>query len=150
MSGVTLSRSVQEVGCKPSVSSEGYRSLPALVQSGLLLASILVAGTLATHWRPAEREITQPSAGSAAFVVDLNNAGLGELMALPDVGPSMAKRILDYRQSEGPFQTVEELMKVRGIGEKTLQHLYPMLIVSDSTVSERATENQLASMKNDL
>lgn len=59
--------------------------------------------------------------------VDLNHAGLEELVELPGIGEQVAKRILDYREKNGPFETTEELMNVRGIGEKTYLKLEPYL-----------------------
>ncbi|MGH9340116.1 MAG: ComEA family DNA-binding protein [Acidobacteriota bacterium] len=50
--------------------------------------------------------------------VDLNIATLRELDTLPGVGPIMAARILDFRIKNGPFKRIEDLMNVRGIGEK--------------------------------
>jgi competence protein ComEA len=50
--------------------------------------------------------------------VDLNLADVAELDSLPGIGPAIAERILEYREENGPFQRIEELMNVRGIGEK--------------------------------
>lgn len=52
-------------------------------------------------------------------VIDINMAGVEELMQLPGVGHVYAMRILDYRKEHGPFQEVAEIMNVKGIGEKT-------------------------------
>jgi len=60
------------------------------------------------------------AAGSGA--VDLNTATEEELVALPGIGPSKAKAILEYR-GEHPFASVEDLMNVRGIGEHTFESL---------------------------
>lgn len=58
-----------------------------------------------------------------ASQVDVNRAALEELERLPAVGPVVAQRIMDYRQHHGPFQQVEDLLAVPGIGPKTLETL---------------------------
>ena len=59
--------------------------------------------------------------------VDLNAATATELMQLPRIGARTAARILEYRQRQGPFQRPEELMNVKGIGEKAFKRLAPYL-----------------------
>ena len=51
--------------------------------------------------------------------VNLNTATLEELMTLKRVGPKYAQRIIDYREVHGPFEKIEDIMKVKGIGQKT-------------------------------
>ncbi|WP_312875920.1 helix-hairpin-helix domain-containing protein [Arthrobacter terrae] len=67
-----------------------------------------------------------PTAGT---IVDLNTAGLAELMTLPRVGPVLAQRILDFRRQHGTFATAQELDAVDGIGPKLLASLLPLLRV---------------------
>lgn len=55
--------------------------------------------------------------------VNLNAADSPQLQSLSGIGPSMAQRIIDYRQEHGAFQRVEDLQKVRGIGAKTFDKL---------------------------
>ncbi len=62
--------------------------------------------------------------------VDLNRAGVEELMKLPGVGEKVAERIVSYRDENGGFDAPEELMNVRGIGEKTYLKLESYLTVS--------------------
>lgn len=52
--------------------------------------------------------------------VDINTATLDELQTLKGIGPSLAQRIIDYREEYGPFTSVEDLLNVKGIGEATL------------------------------
>jgi competence protein ComEA len=56
-------------------------------------------------------------------VVDLNTADVDRLDALPGVGPAIAQAIVDYRDQNGPFTSVDELLEVRGIGEAKLADL---------------------------
>ena len=63
--------------------------------------------------------------------VRLNDATAEELERLPEIGPSTAKRIVDYRQAHGPFRRVEELEAVPGIGLKTLEAMRDYLTVED-------------------
>ena len=76
---------------------------------------------------PVEGEETIPTLGEGS--VNLNTASLEELDLLPGVGPSLAQRIIDYREANSGFYDVEELMDVSGIGEKTFAELAPYITV---------------------
>lgn len=62
--------------------------------------------------------------------VDLNTADLDDLTRLPGVGQSKAQAILDYREANGPFARIEDVMKVKGIGEGIFQQLEPYVTVN--------------------
>ena len=60
-------------------------------------------------------------------VVNINTATVQDFEALPGIGPVMAQRIVDYRDEHGPFKSVEELTKVKGIGESKLEELLDLI-----------------------
>jgi competence protein ComEA len=66
-------------------------------------------------------------AANETLRVDVNRADAKELAKLPGIGEQVAKRIIAYREENGPFEKLEELMNVRGIGEKTFLKLEPHL-----------------------
>ena len=59
----------------------------------------------------------------------MNAASETELVGVPGIGASLAKRIVEFRDKNGPYQRVEDLLKVQGIGEKSLQKIRPHLTV---------------------
>jgi len=64
---------------------------------------------------------------AAGQSLDVNTASAEELVQLPGVGPSLAQRIVDYRQQNGPFQTIDDLQNVPGIGPSKFERLAPFV-----------------------
>ena len=62
-----------------------------------------------------------PTLAEEAGLVNLNTANVEQLMTLEGIGESYAERIIEFREKNGPFQSPEDLLKVKGIGEKTLE-----------------------------
>lgn len=76
---------------------------------------------------PFEEEYEPEAVGAGR--INLNTATSEELQSLPGVGPVMAERILEYRDSYGAFQSTQELLEVSGIGEKTLEQLQDLITI---------------------
>jgi competence protein ComEA len=74
-----------------------------------------------------------PAAAAGAGKVNINQASADQLALLPRVGPSVAQRIVEFREANGPFRSIEDLMLVRGVGEKTFELLEPYLSLEGST-----------------
>lgn len=110
---------------------------------GLLDSADLTRVNLARHVqdgeqivvpRPGQEVTTAPGpapagsgTGTASAPVDLNTADASALDALPGVGPVLAARIVQYRESNGPFRSVDQLDEVSGIGAKLMEQLRPLV-----------------------
>ncbi len=66
----------------------------------------------------------------AFAAININTATEQELQALSGVGPAKAKAIVDYRKTNGNFKAVEDIKKVKGIGDKVFDKLKPNITVS--------------------
>ncbi len=86
-----------------------------------LLAALAVALCTGALWAAADS--SQPA------LVDINTAGVEELATLPGVGPALAARIVEFREKNGPFESVDDLLKVRGVGEKSLERFRSLVTV---------------------
>jgi competence protein ComEA len=73
----------------------------------------------------AEADDAGTADGAAVLRIDINKASAVELTAIPGVGNALAQRIVAFREKEGPFRRVEDLLKIKGIGEKSFQKMRP-------------------------
>jgi len=73
--------------------------------------------------------VEKPAAANNGKLVNINTADANQLVALPQIGEKMAQRILDFRKSNGNFKRVQDLMKVKGIGEKVFAKLQPLITI---------------------
>jgi competence protein ComEA len=73
-------------------------------------------------------EADQAQQRAAQFQVDINTADQPELTQLPGIGDTLAQRIIEIRQTAGPFAELDDLRKVRGIGPKIMERIRPYLL----------------------
>ena len=78
-----------------------------------------------------EPEAVEEPEETVPETVDINTADLEDLMTLPGIGETLAQRILDYREENGPFSAAEDLMEVSGIGEKRLDAIRDFISVGE-------------------
>ena len=79
---------------------------------GLHLTDLRAVEAVETEHQPSREEVLPD-----IVPLDINTATTEELAELPGIGEELARRIMDYRREEGPFETKEDIMKVSGIGE---------------------------------
>ena len=87
------------------------------------LGVVLVFAVAALVLLPATARGAASQAPAPDGKVNINTAGVDELVALPGIGKAYAERIVDYREKNGPFKRVEDILNVRGIGEKTYERI---------------------------
>jgi competence protein ComEA len=71
--------------------------------------------------------------------LNLNAASVEQLATLPGVGEKLAARIVEYRQKAGAFKSIQELMNVKGIGERNLEKLQPYLSLGEPAAKGSAS-----------
>ncbi len=90
----------------------------------------LLVCALAVLFSSATTAAQDKPAPSSKPTINLNSATVDQLQDLPGIGRATAERILEYRQKNGGFKKVEELMNVKGIGEKSFLKLKPLIVVT--------------------
>lgn len=77
-------------------------------------------------------------AADSQGTVNINTAGAEQLMLLPRIGPSVAQKIVEFREKNGGFKAAEDLMLVQGIGERTFELIKPHIAVTgETTLTEK-------------
>jgi competence protein ComEA len=101
--------------------------------SRVLIAALVIALSLAADAASAQEPARAPAGASAPL--NLNAATVAQLEGLPGIGRATAERIVEYRQKNGGFKKAEDLMNIRGIGEKNFLKLKPLVTVAAARAS---------------
>ena len=95
-----------------------------------MMAAIAAVALSATALSAQSKAPAPKPTATAAAPVNLNTATAEQLATIPGVGPKMAERIIDYRQKNGGFKKIEDLMNVSGVGEKSFLKMKPLITVT--------------------
>jgi len=96
-----------------------------------IMIAAIAAIALSAAAAGAQGRATAPKAtATAAAPVNLNTATLDQLATIPGIGVKTAERIIAYREKNGGFKKIEDLMNVSGVGEKSFLKMKPLITVA--------------------
>lgn len=101
-----------------------FNTINRFVAAAVLAALVLTTGPVFA------------AASAPAGKVNLNTASVSQLEDLPGIGPALAARIVEHRQKNGAFKSVEDVLAVKGIGEKNFAKIQGFLSVGASPASK--------------
>ena len=123
-----------------------FRTVLSLVAVTALLVSAPHAAAQTaspeSSLRSTSRSAAKPALATTSAPININTASAGELDGLPGIGAKTAARIVEYRQKNGPFKKIEELMNVRGVGEKNFLKLKAHITVAPGKSDKADHQNQ--------
>lgn len=115
-------------GPYPALPARAARSEPG---DATPVATSAPARTSPTASNPTASNSTNPPAttppAAVPLRININTANRGELELLPRIGPTLAQRIIEFRETEGPIGSLTRLQDVKGIGERTAARLEPYI-----------------------
>jgi competence protein ComEA len=95
---------------------------------GIIVLVFMFGGPRCDSWVFALQS-QEKTAKPPAMAIDINKATLNDLQKLPGIGPGLAKQIVAYREKNGPFKRVEDLMVIKGMGFKKWKEIRPYVRV---------------------
>jgi competence protein ComEA len=101
-----------------------------------IMIAAIAAIALSAAAAGAQGRATAPKAtATAAAPVNLNTATMDQLATIPGIGVKTAERIIAYREKNGGFKKIEDLMNVSGVGEKSFLKMKPLITVAAAKAS---------------
>jgi comEA protein len=120
----------RRAGVTTSLKEEQMFRMVLSIAAAACLLAVHTPAASAAQSKPATRtSAAKPAAGKP---VNINTASAAELDALPGIGAKTAALIVEYRQKNGPFKKIEELMNIRGVGEKNFLKLKDQISVGNA------------------
>jgi competence protein ComEA len=119
---------VQAAGGLTAEANTAAINLAALLEDG---QNIVIQASASSASPPAQRSkpLLVTVEPAATRLININTAALEELDELPDIGPVIAQRIIDYRTANGLFMAIEEIVKVQGIGQVTFEKIKDLITI---------------------
>jgi len=117
----------------PSARPTPWRLLKRADQAALAVLNLFAIAAISGYWVAQGGlsgrliDVDRRTPQTAQFQIDPNSAEWPEWAQLPEIGETLARRIVESRQQQGPFQDVEDLRRVRGIGPRTLEKIRPYI-----------------------
>ena len=112
-----------------------FRTVFSALSLASLAALLALTPLAAAAQTPKPARSAKPA--STGQTVNVNTASAAEFEALPGIGPKLAARIVEYREKHGSFKKVEDLMNVRGLGEKNFLKLKAQLTIGAPKSADR-------------
>lgn len=126
--GSRVQDAIQAAGGPTKYADTAGLNLVAELEDGVQIWLPTIKSELADEGNPTLENL-QSHEEEVQSLVDINNATQVELERLPGIGPTKAEAILQYRQENGPFKEVEQLLDISGIGPATLERLKSLITV---------------------
>lgn len=129
----------RQIADKPADGKKAESSPPSNLflrradQVAIAVLTLFALGSISAYWiwqaklRGRLIDIDRSNRPSAAYSVDINTAEAPELIELPGLGQSLARRIVDWRKAHGRFSSIDQLRQISGIGPKRLESWRPYL-----------------------
>jgi len=126
--GSRVRDAVQSAGGLTAEANTSAINMAAPLEDG---QSIVIQASASTALPPAQRSnpLLVTIEPASTRLININTAALEELDELPDIGPVIAQRIIDYRTANGPFMAIEEIVKVQGIGQVTFEKIKDLITI---------------------
>ena len=106
-----------------------YRWVSGLI---IIISVFALSTTLAFAQGASKGDAGKAAAPQVASKININKATAEQLMEIKGIGESYAKRIVEYREKNGPFKNIEDITKVQGIGTKTFDKIKDLIMVESS------------------
>jgi len=100
---------------------------PDVIRAVAIVMLFINLVSLVGFWRLYNRKTDETLRGPLRFITDVNSAPASELSLLPGIGYELADRIVEDRETLGPYQSIDDLQRVRGIGPKTIAQIKSMV-----------------------